>query len=116
MFIDETTIKAKAGDGGRGCVSFRREKYEPWGGPNGGDGGKGGDVILRGDDDQNNLIDFKFKPHWTGERGEHGLGKDCNGHEGKPAILRVPSASTALRPSPAGGGGPGQTRRRRWRA
>jgi len=90
MFIDETTIKARAGDGGRGCVSFRREKYEPWGGPNGGDGGKGGDVILRGDDDQNNLIDFKFKPHWTGERGEHGLGKDCHGREGKPAVLRVP--------------------------
>ena len=90
MFIDETTIKARAGDGGRGCVSFRREKYEPWGGPNGGDGGKGGDVVLRGDDDQNNLIDFKFKPHWTGERGEHGLGKDCNGREGRPAILRVP--------------------------
>jgi GTP-binding protein len=90
MFIDETTIKARAGDGGRGCVSFRREKYEPWGGPNGGDGGKGGDVILLGDDDQNNLIDFKFKPHWTGERGEHGLGKDCHGREGKPAILRVP--------------------------
>ena len=95
MFIDETTIKARAGDGGRGCVSFRREKYEPWGGPNGGDGGKGGDVILLGDDDQNNLIDFKFKPHWTGERGEHGLGKDCNGHEGKPAVLRVPLGTVA---------------------
>jgi GTP-binding protein len=90
MFIDETSIKARAGDGGRGCVSFRREKYEPWGGPNGGDGGKGGDVVLRGDDDQNNLIDFKFKPHWTGERGEHGQGADCNGREGRPAILRVP--------------------------
>ena len=90
MFIDETTIKARAGDGGRGCVSFRREKYEPRGGPNGGDGGKGGDVILRGDDDQNNLIDFKFKPHWTGERGEHGQGADCNGREGRPALLRVP--------------------------
>lgn len=90
MFIDETSIKAKAGDGGKGCASFRREKYEPWGGPNGGDGGKGGDVVLLGDDDTNNLIDFKFKPHWTGERGGHGLGKDCNGHEGKPAILRVP--------------------------
>ena len=90
MFIDETSIKAKAGDGGKGCASFRREKYEPWGGPNGGDGGKGGDVLLLGDDDTNNLIDFKFKPHWTGERGGHGLGKDCNGHEGKTAILRVP--------------------------
>lgn len=90
MFIDETSIKARAGDGGRGCVSFRREKFEPWGGPNGGDGGKGGDVVLRGDDDQNNLVDFKFKPHWTAERGEHGLGKDCNGREGRPAVLRVP--------------------------
>lgn len=90
MFIDECTIKARAGDGGRGCVSFRREKFEPWGGPNGGDGGKGGDVVLRGDDDQNNLVDFKFKPHWTAERGEHGQGKDCNGREGRPAILRVP--------------------------
>ena len=95
MFIDETTVKVRAGDGGRGCVSFRREKYEPWGGPNGGDGGKGGDVVLRGDDDQNNLIDFKFKPHWNGERGEHGLGKDCNGREGRPAILRVPLGTVA---------------------
>jgi GTPase len=97
MFIDETIIKARAGDGGRGCVSFRREKYEPWGGPNGGDGGKGGDVILRGDDDQNNLVDFKYKPHWTGERGEHGQGKDCNGREGRPAVLRVPLGTIAYR-------------------
>ena len=97
MFIDETTIKARAGDGGRGCISFRREKYEPWGGPNGGDGGKGGDVVLHGDHDQNNLVDFKFKPHWTGERGEHGQGKDCNGREGKPAILRVPLGTVAYR-------------------
>jgi GTP-binding protein len=97
MFIDETTIKARAGDGGRGCVSFRREKYEPWGGPNGGDGGKGGDVVLRGDHDQNNLVDFKFKPHWNAERGEHGQGKDCNGREGRPAVLRVPLGTIAYR-------------------
>lgn len=97
MFIDETSIKARAGDGGRGCSSFRREKYEPWGGPNGGDGGKGGDVVLRGDDDQNNLVDFKFKPHWNGERGEHGQGSDCNGREGRPAILRVPLGTVAYR-------------------
>lgn len=97
MFIDETSIKARAGDGGRGCVSFRREKYEPWGGPNGGDGGKGGDVVLRGDDDQNNLIDFKYKPHWNAERGEHGQGKDCNGREGRPAFLRVPLGTIAYR-------------------
>ena len=63
MFIDECTIKATAGDGGRGCSSFRREKYEAMGGPNGGDGGKGGDVILIGDENTNNLIDYKYKPH-----------------------------------------------------
>lgn len=90
MFIDECVIKAKAGDGGNGAISFRREKYEPWGGPNGGDGGKGGDVVLLGDDDTNNLIDYKYKPHWTAERGEYGRGSDCNGREGKSAILRVP--------------------------
>lgn len=90
MFVDECVIKVKAGDGGRGCVSFRREKYEPWGGPNGGDGGRGGDVVLLGDDDTNNLIDYKYKPHWAAERGEHGQGKDCTGREGKHAILRLP--------------------------
>ena len=90
MFVDECVIKASSGDGGRGCISFRREKYEPWGGPNGGDGGKGGDIILVGDHDTNNLVDYKFKPHWKGERGEHGLGKDCNGKEGRDAILRLP--------------------------
>jgi len=90
MFVDECVIKAQAGDGGRGCISFRREKYEPWGGPNGGDGGRGGDVVLVGDVNQNNLVDFKFQPHWKGVRGEHGQGKDCNGREGKPAILKMP--------------------------
>jgi len=90
MFVDECVIKASAGDGGRGCVAFRREKYEPWGGPNGGDGGAGGDVVLLGSHDTNNLVDFKFKPHWKGQRGEHGLGKDCNGKEGTDAVLRLP--------------------------
>ncbi len=90
MFIDECVIKAFAGDGGRGCISFRREKYEPFGGPNGGDGGKGGDVVLLGDENTNNLIDFKYKPHWKAERGEHGMGKDCNGREGRHAILKLP--------------------------
>src|ERR1700691_646294 len=90
MFVDECVIKATAGDGGRGCISFRREKYEPWGGPNGGDGGAGGDVVLLGSHDTNNLVDFKFKQHWKGARGEHGLGKDCNGKEGRDAELRLP--------------------------
>ena len=90
MFVDEIVIKARAGEGGRGCVSFRREKFEPFGGPNGGDGGKGGDVVLLGDDDTNNLIDYKFKPHWTGERGGHGRGKDQTGKDGKNAVLHIP--------------------------
>jgi GTP-binding protein len=90
LFVDECVIKVRAGDGGRGCISFRREKYEPWGGPNGGDGGKGGDVVLQGDVNTNNLIAFKYQPHWKGERGEHGQGKDCTGREGVSAVLKMP--------------------------
>jgi GTP-binding protein len=96
MFVDECVIKAAAGDGGRGCISFRREKYEPWGGPNGGDGGRGGDVILLGNDDTNNLVDFKYQPHWKGERGGHGQGADCNGKEGVPAILKLPLGTVVI--------------------
>jgi Obg family GTPase CgtA len=96
MFIDECVIKVQAGDGGRGCISFRREKYEPWGGPNGGDGGRGGDVILVGDDDTNNLVDYKFQPHWKGERGEHGQGSDCHGRDGKPARLKMPLGTVVI--------------------
>ncbi len=90
MFVDECIIKVQAGDGGRGCIAFRREKYEPWGGPCGGNGGKGGDIVLIGDDDTNNLVDYKFKQHWKAERGEHGLGKDCDGREGKDCEMRMP--------------------------
>lgn len=90
MFVDECVIKVRAGDGGRGCVSFRREKFEPWGGPNGGDGGRGGDVVLLGDDDTNNLVDFKFRPHWTAERGEHGRGGGEHGAAGADCVLKLP--------------------------
>ena len=90
MFIDECVIKVQAGDGGRGCVSFRREKFEPWGGPNGGDGGRGGDVVLLGDDDTNNLIDFRFRPHWKARHGGHGMGKDCSGRDGESVVLKLP--------------------------
>lgn len=96
MFVDECVIKARAGDGGRGCVSWRREKYEPFGGPNGGDGGRGGDVILEGDENANNLVDFKYRPHWQAERGEHGMGKDCHGREGRPAVLKLPLGTVVL--------------------
>ena len=84
MFVDECTIKVQAGDGGRGCASFRREKFEPWGGPN------GGDVVLLADENTNNLVDYKFKPHQSAGRGEHGMGKDCNGREGDTRVLRLP--------------------------
>jgi len=96
MFVDECVIKVRAGDGGRGCISFRREKFEPWGGPNGGDGGKGGDVVLLGDDDTNNLIDYKYRPHWDADDGEHGRGKDCNGREGRPCVLRMPLGTIVI--------------------
>lgn len=90
MFIDEITITVKAGDGGRGCVSFRREKYEPFGGPNGGDGGRGGDVIIEADDDVNNLNAYRFCPNWKAQRGEHGRGSDQHGAAGEHCVLRIP--------------------------
>lgn len=90
MFVDETVIKVRAGDGGNGCASFRREKFIPFGGPSGGDGGLGGDVVLVGDDDVNNLIDFKFKPHWQAGNGENGRSKDQYGAAGRDAVLLVP--------------------------
>ncbi|MBI5383041.1 MAG: GTPase ObgE [Opitutae bacterium] len=96
MFVDECVIKVHAGDGGRGCVSFRREKFEPWGGPNGGDGGRGGDVVLLGDCNTNNLVDYKYRPHWKAERGEHGLGSDCTGREGTHAILKLPLGTVVI--------------------
>jgi GTP-binding protein len=96
MFVDECTVKLAAGDGGRGCVGFRREKYEPWGGPNGGDGGRGGDVILLGDVNTNNLVDYKYQPHWRGERGEHGQGADCHGRDGAPRILKMPLGTVVI--------------------
>jgi GTP-binding protein len=96
MFVDECTVKLAAGDGGRGCIGFRREKYEPLGGPNGGDGGRGGDVILLGDVNTNNLVDYKFQPHWRGERGEHGQGADCHGRDGQPRILKMPLGTVVI--------------------
>jgi len=90
MFIDEITITVKAGDGGRGCVSFRREKYEPFGGPNGGDGGRGGDVIVEGDDDVNNLNAYRYRPDWKALRGEHGRGSDQHGAAGESCVLMIP--------------------------
>ncbi|HAW60518.1 MAG TPA: GTPase ObgE [Actinobacteria bacterium] len=90
MFIDEARVFVKGGDGGNGCVSFRREKYKPRGGPDGGDGGSGGSVILRVDAGLRTLIDFHYRRHFEAERGEHGRGSDKHGRNGDDFIIRVP--------------------------
>src|SRR5512139_434800 len=89
-FIDETEVHVRAGDGGRGCVSFLREKYKPHGGPNGGDGGDGGDVVFVVDAGLTTLLDFKFHPLIKGGRGEHGRGKQQYGKRGEDPEVRVP--------------------------
>jgi GTPase len=95
MFIDEAKILVKAGDGGNGCVAFRREKFVPRGGPSGGDGGRGGDVIMQSSQRHNTLIHFRFNPEHKAERGRHGEGSNCTGRDGESATLKVP-VGTAL--------------------
>jgi GTPase len=90
MFIDEAKIRVKAGDGGNGCMAFRREKFVPRGGPSGGDGGHGGDVIMESTQRHNTLVYFRFNPEHKAERGEHGMGSNCTGREGKDIVLKVP--------------------------
>ena|SRR5687767_15847142 len=90
QFIDEAKIYVKSGDGGRGCVAFRREKYMPHGGPSGGDGGDGGDVVFVADARLSTLLDFRYKQHYTAERGEHGMGSDCYGKDGADLVVPVP--------------------------
>ncbi len=90
MFIDEARILVKAGDGGNGCLAFRREKYVPRGGPSGGDGGRGGDVFLVSTVHQNTLIQFRFNPEHKAQRGRHGEGSNCTGAEGHSIDLLVP--------------------------
>src|SRR5580658_1892525 len=90
MFIDEATIRVKAGDGGNGCLAFRREKYVPRGGPSGGDGGDGGDVIMESSERHNTLVHFRFNPEYKAQRGRHGEGSNCKGREGDDVLLKVP--------------------------
>ena len=90
MFIDEIKVFAAAGHGGKGCIAFHREAYITKGGPSGGNGGRGGDVILQADDDLNNLLHQFYQPRLIAERGEGGMGKGCDGHAGKDLIIKVP--------------------------
>lgn len=90
MFVDEAIIKVKAGDGGNGCVSFRREKYIPKGGPDGGDGGDGGSIIFVADPNKNTLLDFAGKHHWAAPRGQGGMGKKMYGKGGEDLVVMVP--------------------------
>src|SRR5271165_4525470 len=90
MFIDEARILVKAGDGGNGCLAFRREKYVPRGGPSGGDGGPGGDVVLVADEHENTLLKFRFNPEHKAQRGRHGEGSNRTGAEGHSIDLDVP--------------------------
>lgn len=89
-FIDEATIKVYAGDGGNGVATFRREKYEPMGGPNGGDGGKGGSIYAIADRNINTLVDYRYTRTFRGQRGENGRGAECYGAKGEDLVLRVP--------------------------
>jgi GTP-binding protein len=90
MFIDEAHIRIKAGDGGNGCMAFRREKFVPKGGPSGGDGGKGGDIFMESSLSHNTLIHFRYNPEYKADRGRHGEGSNCSGREGIDTVLKVP--------------------------
>lgn len=89
-FIDQVKVYIKAGDGGKGCVSFRREKFIPRGGPNGGDGGRGGHVIFRVTTNMNTLLDIRYQQQYRAEKGQHGMGKEMHGRNGKDLVIPVP--------------------------
>ncbi len=95
-FLDEAKVFVKSGDGGDGCVSFRREKYVEFGGPDGGDGGRGGDVIVEAVPGLNTLIDFRYRQHFKAGRGGHGMGGNRTGADGADAVLRVPVGTQVL--------------------
>ena len=95
-FLDQAKVYLRSGDGGAGCVSFRREKYVEFGGPDGGDGGRGGDVIAEVVDGLNTLIDFRYRQHFKAQRGGHGMGSNRTGANGKDVVLRVPPGTQIL--------------------
>jgi GTP-binding protein len=89
-FLDEAKVYIRSGDGGNGCVSFRREKFIEFGGPNGGNGGRGGDVVVQAVEGLNTLIDYRYQQHFKAKRGVHGMGKDRHGANGADIVLKVP--------------------------
>src|SRR5579864_5415545 len=93
MFIDEATIRVKAGDGGNGCVAFRREKYVPKGGPSGGDGGDGGSIWVEATRRLNTLYHLQFRRDWRAGRGQHGMGSNCSGQHGEDVVIELPVGS-----------------------
>ncbi len=101
MFVDKVNITVRAGNGGNGAVSFHREKYLPSGGPDGGDGGKGGDVILKTDPNMSTLMDFRYKRKYVAQNGNDGTGKRCSGKDGESLVIRVP-IGTLVRDSATG--------------
>src|SRR5471030_3354928 len=90
MFIDKVNVFIKSGDGGNGAITFRREKYVPLGGPDGGDGGKGGSIIFRVESGMTTLLDFKYKKRFIAEDGERGFGQKCYGKDGESLLIKVP--------------------------
>ena len=95
-FVDEASIRVEAGKGGDGCVGFRREKYIPFGGPDGGDGGDGGTIYLRGDTNLNTLADFRYTRRFKAENGQPGRGANCTGKSGEDMIIRVPLGTVVM--------------------
>src|ERR671936_757580 len=103
MFIDEAKIRVKAGDGGNGCVAFRREKFVPRGGPSGGDGGHGGDVVMEASERHNTLIHFRYNPEHKAERGRHGEGANKTGREGPDVPAKSAFTDSSSNCSPMSG-------------
>src|SRR5687768_15588122 len=105
MFVDEVDIHVTAGDGGRGALSFRREKFVPRGGPDGGDGGSGGSIYIVASSSKNTLVDFRYHPEFKAQRGQHGQGSNRTGHTGHDLEIEVPVGTLvfdvgAAQPSP----------------
>jgi GTP-binding protein len=96
QFLDQCKIYVKSGDGGRGAMSFRREKFIEFGGPNGGDGGKGGDIVFVAVENLNTLIDYRYRQHFRAQNGRPGAGRDCTGASGQDLVLRVPAGTQIM--------------------